>query len=258
MLMMGFFVILWVLKPNVDPKKEDSKSASQQEEQWLDTVSEIRGAFGWEPNPASKDQVDQRAIQKRERQGEGKGGGKVERKPHGAEGLQPEVESIRRGKQAIIGTRIQFDAGKNTLDGPAKNSLGQMVKLIQGHEQLFIVKGHASLDDFPDGGGLKTEAKALAEFRMTLSMKRAQLVADYLSGAGVEPRVLRVQGCSTFEPVSKRAYTEEKNAHNRRVEVESSDNTLTEVQDSAKTTNVMPPGLKTESAATSTDTVDHR
>ena len=164
----------------------------------------------------------------------------------------------RRGKQAIIGTRIQFAAGENALDAAGKRSLDQMVKLIQGHEQIFVVKGHASLDDMPIGAGIKADPKALAAFRMELSMRRAQLVSDYLISAGVDARVLRVQGCSTFEPVTKQAYSEQKNSQNRRVEVESSDNTLSDVQDSARTTNVLPPGLRTESADAPTDTVDRR
>src|SRR3978361_386592 len=81
MLMMGFFVILWVLKPNGEPKKDDVKELPSQEE-GLNTVGQIRGGFGWEPNPSSNDPVDQTVIRKRQQSGQGKGG-KTDAAPHG-------------------------------------------------------------------------------------------------------------------------------------------------------------------------------
>src|SRR5207249_6670462 len=62
MLMMGFFVILWVLKPpagkNVDPKQAD--------QEWLKTVAAIRGSFGYLPDPKSSDPVDRIALTMRQ------------------------------------------------------------------------------------------------------------------------------------------------------------------------------------------------
>jgi hypothetical protein len=66
---------------------------------------------------------------------------------------------------------------------------------------------------------------------MELSIRRAQAVADYLISKGVSPEVLRVQGCSTFEPVVERAYTPDVRAMNRRVEVEATSTIVTELQD---------------------------
>ena len=67
MCMMGLFVILWVLKPSVEEKPDTAGGASSvmQTDQWLETVGEIRGGFGWEPDPSSADPVDQFMIQKR-------------------------------------------------------------------------------------------------------------------------------------------------------------------------------------------------
>jgi len=56
-------------------------------------------------------------------------------------------------------------------------------------------------------------------------------VADYLTAQRVEPEILRVQGCSTFEPVSRGTYTAEAQARNRRVEVEATDTLVEERQD---------------------------
>jgi hypothetical protein len=66
---------------------------------------------------------------------------------------------------------------------------------------------------------------------MDLSLRRAQAAADYLTAQRVEPEILRVQGCSTFEPVSRGAYTEDAQSRNRRVEVEATDTLVQERQD---------------------------
>src|SRR5579871_3878907 len=69
MLMMGFFVILWVLKPNPGKQGADQTTpAADQtaETKWLDTVGDIRHAFGWLPDPASTDPVDVRRLQKKD------------------------------------------------------------------------------------------------------------------------------------------------------------------------------------------------
>src|SRR5579862_4172207 len=67
MLMMGFFVILWVLKPNPGKQGEDKPAQASDQSadgKWLDRVVEIREAFGWLPDPASTDPVNTRALRK--------------------------------------------------------------------------------------------------------------------------------------------------------------------------------------------------
>jgi outer membrane protein OmpA-like peptidoglycan-associated protein len=85
------------------------------------------------------------------------------------------------------------------------------------------VKGHASADDYPDG---TDESK-----KMNLSLRRAQAAADYLIAKGVDRETVRVQGCSTFEPVVQRAYTGDLRSQNRRVEVESTGLLVKDLQD---------------------------
>jgi hypothetical protein len=79
---------------------------------------------------------------------------------------------------------------------------------------------------------------------MDLSIRRAQKVADYLTQHGVEPAILRVQGCSTFEPIVQRVYVPDVQAQNRRVEVEATATLLQERQDrrSAATTQPLLSG----------------
>src|SRR5207249_7153200 len=52
MLMMGFFVILWVLKP------APGKEGGVKQELPVEVIAAIRGAFGYLPDPQSKDPVD--------------------------------------------------------------------------------------------------------------------------------------------------------------------------------------------------------
>ena len=257
MLMMGFFVILWVLKPN-----GGKPATAEADEKWLEVVAKIRDAFSYLPDPTSKDPVDMHILMKKLEEMDplkGKGdGGETKRKPHGATGTDPETQTVRPGKQAIIGARVLFQSGKTDLSAEGKTALAEIAKLIQGHRQLFIVKGHASQDETIGTPAENADFKAQTNGRMNLSVHRAQLVADYLIAAGVNPEVLRVQGCSTFEPIVQRAYSSDQNVKNRRVEIEGSDSAVSERQDASTTTHLLPPGLKIESAVTPTDTIDHR
>ena len=60
------------------------------------------------------------------------------------------------------------------------------------------------------------------------------VVADFLTAAKVSPDILRVQGCSTFEPVVQRAYAANVRTLNRRAEVEVTDTIVEERQDHSR------------------------
>jgi hypothetical protein len=82
---------------------------------------------------------------------------------------------------------------------------------------------------------------ATAEQKMDLSLRRAQAVADYLTKAGISPDILRVQGCSTFEPVAMRAYTDDVRILNRRVEVEETSTLVEELQGAPGSAALLQP-----------------
>lgn len=223
MCMMGLFVILWVLKPS---PKENPAASMEASKDWVEVAAAIREAFGYVPNANSNDPIDLHMLMKKldHMQGPGDGGKtKLERK--GAEGTDAEVTTIRQGKQASVGGKLLFDTGRAELTRETTTALDQIVEIIRGHRQIALVKGHTSLDDLPDG--------ATPQERMDLSVRRAQAVADYLTARGVEPDILRVQGCSTFEPVIQRRYGSEAQANNRRVEVEVTATLVEELQDHA-------------------------
>jgi flagellar motor protein MotB len=251
MLMMGFFVILWVTKPG------GGKQSTEVDERWLEVVAKIREAFDYLPDPTSKDPVDMYMLMKKlEEMDPLKGhgaGGETKRKPRGAIGTDPEVVTIRPGKHSIVGTRVAFDADRADLNDEGRRALDQIAKTIQGHRQIFLVKGHASQDDF---ASVPQDAK-VATLRMDLAVRRAQAAADYLAAHGVEPEILRVQGCSTFEPVAQRAYTDDLRVLNRRVEVEGTDSPVSSRQDKVQTSHVLPPGLNTETASSPVETIEN-
>ena len=237
MCMMGLFVILWVLKQEGAKGAADASATQTSEQQQqadagkkespdlISAIAAIRGAFGYEPDPHSTDPVDRALILQRMnsgRQGEGNRG--INTRPaDGAQGTDPDVTTIRLGPQAALGGPVMFEPGSADLTGPARTQLDQIARIIRGHRQVVLVKGHTALDDLPDS--------ATPQQRLDISIRRAQAVADYLVNAGVSPDILRVLGCSTFEPVRTRAYSDDRGALNRRVEVEVTSTLVEQLQD---------------------------
>lgn len=231
MCMMGLFVILWVLKP------EGTKPGQQASELPIEVLAAIRDAFKYLPDPQSQDPVDVYMLQKKLEhihplKGPGEGGRtKVPRR--GAEGTDPDVTSIRATRHAITGGRVLFEPGSAQIDPQGRAALDQVAQLIRGHRNVILVKGHVSREEFPEDDD--------AQKAMDLSLQRAQAVAAYLVTAGVEPEILRVQGCSTFEPVMLRAYTPDGRAQNRRAEVEATDILVEQFRDSPQSRPASSP-----------------
>lgn len=221
MCMMGLFVILWVLKPG--PKDNQG----QVDGDWIKVVAAIRDAFGYVPDPKSSDPVDVQLLLKKlegveSLKGPGDGGKKsLPRKS--PQGIDDDSQTIRPGKLSVVGGKMVFNPGQATLTPETAHLLDQIAELVRGHRNIIVVKGHASSDDLPDG--------STPQQRMDLSLRRAQAAADYLVTQRVEPEVLRVQGCSAFEPVARGVYTDEALAQNRRVEVEATDTLVEDRQD---------------------------
>jgi outer membrane protein OmpA-like peptidoglycan-associated protein len=227
MCMMGLFVILWVLKPS---PKENPKSALSEEEK--NVVAAIREAFGYVPNANSNDPIDLHMLMKKLDHAQGPGdGGRTKLEKKAPDGTDPEVTTIRKGKQASVGGKLLFDTGRAELTRETTAQLDQIVQLIRGHRNIALVEGHTSLDDLPD--------ETSAQQKMDLSVRRAKAVADYLTAKGVEPDIIRVQGCSTFEPVIQRHYGPGAQVSNRRVEVEVTATLVEELQDRSAARQMM-------------------
>lgn len=163
MLMMGFFVILWVLKPPAGKQGSSEAEAVKAQEQWIQTVGEIRKGFGYEPDPHSTDPVDKMLIQKARGT---KDGAENEKPRETAVGINHDVTTVRPGTHSVVGGRLLFDGGSARLLPETMRILGEIAENIKGHYAIVLVKGHASLEDLPDGS---TPAQ-----KMDLSLRRAK------------------------------------------------------------------------------------
>jgi flagellar motor protein MotB len=222
MLMMGFFVILWVLKPNPGKKGSDNDAEN---DYVVKIAASIRAGFDYVPNPQSHDPVDKQMIinglSRIHPPGEGKKGN-AQTEPKGAVGTESEVTDIRPSDHATEGGKMLFERNSDVLSDQTKQELDQVAEMIRGHRNIVMIKGHTSLDDLPDD--------ATDQQKMDLSLRRAQAAADYLMQKGIDPRAVRVQGCSTFEPLTQRIYTTDSQTLNRRVEVEATNTLIDDIQ----------------------------
>jgi hypothetical protein len=136
MLMMGFFVILWVLKTTGKPAANETTPTKDM----INVAAAVRSAFGYVPKAGSMDPVDQKMIldqmsQPKIPDGPGQGG-KTKIRPDGAEGTDREVQSVRLGMQAIVGTRVIFEHGEAVLTPTAIEQLGQIAPPSPGGKRL--------------------------------------------------------------------------------------------------------------------------
>ena len=241
MLMMGFFVILWVLKPA--PGQEGKKDADA-EQQWMKTVGEIRKAFGYVPDANSSDPIDK--IMLNPTLPRGRKLGNEETSPRqSSKGTDERTTDVRPGKLNVVGGRLMFAAGSAELMASTRTALDDIADKIKGHFNIVQVKGHASLDDLPEGGS--------DDQRMDLSVKRAQAVRTYLISRGVAEDTVQVQGVSSHEPVRQRKYGTDAQTENRRVEVVVSSSLLEEHRDQGD----LPSKTSPPSAGDSTKNEGH-
>lgn len=114
------------------------------------------------------------------------------------------AEVVKSGSVAVYG--INFDTGKATLQPGSDQVLGEIAKLMTGHEEWrFEVQGHT------DNVGAKAA-------NLTLSDQRARAVVAWLTGHGVASARLVAKGYGDTKPVADNT-SDEGRAKNRRVEL---------------------------------------
>ncbi|MGC4032866.1 MAG: flagellar motor protein MotB [Tepidisphaeraceae bacterium] len=171
MCMMGLFVLLWVLKPTGNPQVgADTKGEPNvNTKKLVEQIAEIRAAFGYVPNPQSADPIDVFLLEKQKQVmrlvGPGEKGPQINYEP-AAEGTDPTVQSIRPGNTSIVGTRVLFRPGEVALGQDDIRILNEIAKELRGQRLVFMIKGHASRDEFGEDGK--------PEQLMDVSLRRAR------------------------------------------------------------------------------------
>jgi chemotaxis protein MotB len=235
-LMMSFFVVLYATK----------QGGPQQQ---METAAAMAVEFGYKPPADSDREIDDVA---RRRLGmpvhnENSGYGQSANADQGASGSHAQVSTIRDGKAIVTGGAITFEAGQTELDPGSLQTIGTIADKVRGLNNVLNVKAHASADestlrpDDPNG--------------MNLSYRRAVAVIDELVKRGINRGVLRPVPCGTFEPVKTGVYDAAGLRQNRRAEIFTTDNTISEFFP-AKTVSASP-GVGGEGGGPATSKAGH-
>lgn len=192
-----------------------SMSELKKNEQFRQVAKSVREAFGYdaaagmaagEVDPIDAIIRDLQAIVAPAQQG--KEGDALE---EGIEGRVRRVTSVRDGIEIVIGGRIIFDRFSAVLKPIAEERVAGLAELIRGKNTKVIVRGHATSEPLP--------ADSVYSNPMDLSFMRAKAVAEVLERNGVQPVRIRLEASGDREPINRQAYTEERRAVNRRVEI---------------------------------------
>ncbi len=202
-LLLCFFVILVAM------------SEIKQDKKFQDVMRSIKSAFGYQggigavpttvaPKISLVQRLESIVIPKKPRD-------IGDSEDEGIEGKVFRVTQVREGTQFTVGGRISFDRFSATLRPEAETLIGNLALRIRGLNTKITVRGHATEEPLPGDSGY--------ESKLSLSIARAQAVYEALIRSGIRPRRLSVTGVGDNEPLLRQAYTEERRAVNRRVEV---------------------------------------
>jgi len=128
----------------------------------------------------------------------------------GVDGREPRVESVRKREDVFMGD-LQFERFSAQLLPERKELLTRFVEEARGRTNLIEIIGHTTLEDLPPASRFSSKDD--------LAYARARKVRDILVGLGLPPRQLRIISAADHEPLVSQAYTEDRLARNRRVEV---------------------------------------
>lgn len=129
----------------------------------------------------------------------------------GIHGKKIRVTNVRDGIEVVVGGRITFDRFTATLKAEARELIRRTAERIRGYNTKISIRGHATREPLPDDS-------IYADSR-DLSYARSKAIADELVLHGVRRIRLTLVAVGDAEPVVRQAYTEERRALNRRVEI---------------------------------------
>ncbi len=129
----------------------------------------------------------------------------------GIHGRKFRVTNVREGLQIVVGGNITFERHNAALKQEARDLIAQTAERLRGYNTKIVVRGHSSREPLPGGSPF--------EDLRDLSYARAKAVARQLEAGGVRPIRIGLVAVGDGEPLVRQAYTEERRALNRRVEI---------------------------------------
>jgi len=129
----------------------------------------------------------------------------------GIHGKKFRVTNVRDGLEVVVGGLITFDRFSATLKPEAQELITKTASHLRGYNTKILVRGHATREPLPED--------SFYEDARDLSYARAKAVARELADNGVRPIRLVLVAPGDTEPLVRQAYTEERRALNRRVEI---------------------------------------
>jgi outer membrane protein OmpA-like peptidoglycan-associated protein len=116
------------------------------------------------------------------------------------------IERVGEGIKITFDSGILFEVNKSDLQAQAQTNLQKMATILNKYEDTkILIEGH-------------TDNTGSDQYNLDLSNRRAQSVANYLSGQNVNPTRFTTQGYGESQPIADNT-TVEGRAQNRRVEV---------------------------------------
>jgi outer membrane protein OmpA-like peptidoglycan-associated protein len=116
------------------------------------------------------------------------------------------VERVGEGIKITFDSGILFNVNESSLQATAMQNLDKLAVILNKYEDTnILVEGH-------------TDATGSEDYNMDLSIRRANSVGNYLTGAQVLPTRFTMQGYGETQPIASNE-TVEGRSLNRRVEV---------------------------------------
>lgn len=129
----------------------------------------------------------------------------------GIHGRKIRVTNVRDGIEVVVGGRIAFERFSASLLPEARELLAAAAEQIRGYNTKILIRGHATREPLP--------ADSMYDDARDLSFARAKAVANELQRHGVRGVRQTLVAVGDSEPLVRQAYTEERRALNRRVEI---------------------------------------
>ena len=129
----------------------------------------------------------------------------------GIHGKKFRVTNVRDGLEVVVGGLITFDRFSATLKPEGRELIARAGQRLRGYNTKILIRGHTTREPLPD--------HSLYEDARDLSYARARAVALELERNGVRRVRLMPVAVADTEPLVRQAYTEQRRALNRRVEI---------------------------------------